>query len=75
MHARVTSLSGSPSEVDGGIENFRSNVVPYVRAEGKGAILLVDRASGNAVAITLREGATPVILLARLTGRPYQSPA
>jgi hypothetical protein len=55
MHARVTTLHGTPAEADGGIENFRTNVVPYVRDEGKGAILLVDRASGEAIAITLWE--------------------
>lgn len=53
MHARVTTISGSPSEADAGIENFRANVVPFTREEGKGAILLVDRQSGEAIAITL----------------------
>ena len=56
MHARVTSLSGSPADVDAGVANFRENVVPFTREEGgEGAILLVDRESGNAVAITLWE--------------------
>jgi quinol monooxygenase YgiN len=56
MHARVTSLSGSPDEVDAGIANFRENVVPFTREEGgKGALLLVDRSSGRAIAITLWE--------------------
>lgn len=53
MHARVTTISGSPSEADAGIDNFRSNVVPFAREQGKGAILLVDRQSGQAIAITL----------------------
>jgi hypothetical protein len=53
MHARVTTLAGSPAEVDAGIENFRTNVVPFARAEGKGSLLLVDRESGEAIAITL----------------------
>ena len=57
MHARVTSLAGSPADVDGGIANFRENVVPYVRDEGSGAILLVDRQTGKALAITLWEDA------------------
>jgi heme-degrading monooxygenase HmoA len=49
-------LSGSPDGVEGGIANFRENVVPFTREQGgKGAILLVDRESGNAVAITLWE--------------------
>lgn len=55
MHARVTSLSGSPADVDAGIANFRDAVVPFARAEGNGAILLVDRQTGKAIAITLWE--------------------
>jgi hypothetical protein len=55
MHARVTTLSGSPGEADAGIANFRENVVPYTKSDGKGAILLVDRSSGKALAITLWE--------------------
>ena len=55
MHARVTTISGSPAEADAGIDNFRANVVPWVREQGKGAILLLDRQSGEAIAITLWE--------------------
>ena len=56
MYARVTSLGGSPADVDAGVANFRENVVPFTREQGgKGAILLVDRESGSAVAITLWE--------------------
>lgn len=55
MHARVTTIAGSPADADAGIENFRANVVPFARDEGRGAILLVDRQSGEAVAITLWE--------------------
>lgn len=53
MHARVTTVSGSPESVDAGIEDFRANVVPFAREEGRGAILLVDRTAGEALAITL----------------------
>lgn len=54
MHARVTHISGSPDDVDAGIANFNENVVPFVRDEGgKGALLLVDRANGNGIAVTL----------------------
>jgi heme-degrading monooxygenase HmoA len=53
MHARVTTISGSPAEADAGIDNFRTNVVPFARDQGKGAILLLDRQSGEAIAITL----------------------
>ena len=55
MHARVTTLSGSPADVDSGIANFRENVVPFARDGGKGAMLLVDRQTGTALAITLWE--------------------
>ena len=55
MHARVTALSGTPGDVDGGITNFRDNVVPYTKEAGRGAILLVDRQNGKALAITLWE--------------------
>jgi hypothetical protein len=55
MHARVTTISGSPTEADAGIDTFRANVVPFTREHGKGAILLIDRQSGEAIAITLWE--------------------
>src|SRR5215210_782493 len=56
MNARVTSLSGSPADVDAGVANFRENVVPFTREQGgRGALLLVDRQTGNAIAITLWE--------------------
>jgi len=55
MHARVTTISGSPGEADAGIDNFRANVVPFAQEQGKGAILLIDRQSGEAIAITLWE--------------------
>jgi hypothetical protein len=57
MHARVSALSGSPGDVDAGIESFRQKVVPFAREhQGKGAILLIDRETGKALAITLWEG-------------------
>lgn len=55
MHARVTTISGSPAEADAGIDDFRTTTVPYAREHGKGAILLVDRQKGEAMAITLWE--------------------
>jgi quinol monooxygenase YgiN len=56
MHARVTSLDGSPDDVDNGIASFRENVVPFTKEQGgKGSILLTDRATGKAIAITLWE--------------------
>lgn len=55
MHARVTNLKGTPEDADRGIDDFRANVVPFAREQGKGAILLVDRENGEAIAITLWE--------------------
>ena len=55
MHARVTTLHGAPTDIDSGIDNFRSNVVPFAKEHGSGAILLIDRESGDALAITLWE--------------------
>jgi hypothetical protein len=55
MYARVTTLKGTPEDADSGIDNFRANVAPFAREQGKGAILLVDRESGEAIAITLWE--------------------
>jgi hypothetical protein len=55
MHARVTSIAGSAADVDAGTASFRANVVPYAREHGKGAILLIDREAGEALAITLWE--------------------
>jgi hypothetical protein len=56
MHARVTTLSGSAENADVGIENFRTGVVPFIHeGGGKGAILLVNRESGEAIGITLWE--------------------
>ena len=55
MYARVTSLSGSPTDVEAGIASFRESVVPFAREDGRGAILLIDRQTGKAIAITLWE--------------------
>src|SRR5262245_10905983 len=56
MYARVTELTGSPDDVDAGIADFRRDVVPFTHAQGgKGSILLVERATGRALAVTLRK--------------------
>ncbi len=56
MHARVTTISGSPEQAEQGIANFRDNVVPTIKEMGgHGGVLLIDRASGKAMAITLWE--------------------
>ena len=54
MHARVSTLSGSPDQAEVGISDFREKVVPWVKERGgHGGILLFDRATGKAVALTL----------------------
>ena len=57
MHARVTHITGATGEIDAGIDNFRDNALPGVQAEAgnRGAIMLVDRATGKGMAITLWE--------------------
>ena len=54
MHARVTMISGSPDQAEKGIASFRDNTVPAIKEMGgHGGILLIDRESGSAMAITL----------------------
>ena len=56
MHARVTTISGSPEQAEQGIAYVRDNVVPTIKdMGGHGGVLLIDRASGKAMAITLWE--------------------
>lgn len=56
MHARVSTLQGSPDRVDSAIEQFRSGLEALRDAPGhRGAALLVDRSSGKGVAVTLWE--------------------
>ena len=56
MHARVTHISGSPDQAEQGISSFRDDTIPAIKElGGRGGILLVDRESGNAMAITLWE--------------------
>ena len=55
MYARVSTIQGTPERVDEGIRSFRQQVLPGVQemVGCDGAILLVDRSTGKAVAITL----------------------
>lgn len=57
MFARVTSLAGAPERAGQGINNFREQVLPAARqlAGFKGAYLLMDRATGEAVSVTIWE--------------------
>jgi hypothetical protein len=54
MHARVTTISGSPEQAEQATASFRDSTLPAIReAGGRGGVLLIDRESGGALAITL----------------------
>jgi quinol monooxygenase YgiN len=57
VYARVTTVQGSPGKEEEGIQQFRDEVLPVVKAAGgcKGALLLVDRHSGKGLGISLWE--------------------
>ena len=57
MHARISHVAGTPENADQGIESFRSTTLPELKSQqgNRGAILLIDRASGKGMAITLWE--------------------
>jgi heme-degrading monooxygenase HmoA len=57
MHARISHVAGSPESADQGIESFRNSTLSELKTQdgNRGAILLIDRASGNGIAITLWE--------------------
>jgi hypothetical protein len=56
MHARVTTITGSPEQAEQGIASFRDDTLPAImEAGGSGGVLLIDRTSGKAMAITLWE--------------------
>jgi hypothetical protein len=54
MHARVSTISGSPDQADAGVADFRETVLPWIKEHGgRGGILLIDRQTGKAIAVTL----------------------
>jgi heme-degrading monooxygenase HmoA len=56
VHARLSYLEGSTDSLEAGVKSFREQVVPGVRENGgKAAYLLVDRATGKAIGVTLWE--------------------
>jgi len=49
-------ITGSPEQAEQGIASFRDNTLPAVKEMGgRGGVLLIDRESGKAMAITLWE--------------------
>jgi hypothetical protein len=55
MFARATRLEGSPDRLDDAIRQFREETLPAAQSEAgfSGGMLLADRASGAAMAVTL----------------------
>ena len=54
MHARVSTYAGSPDRLDEGIQAFERSTDTLRGLDGfEGGYLLVDRATGNALTITL----------------------
>ena len=54
MHARMSTLEGSPGEMDEGLRDVREHVLPLLKQqEGfKGFIALGNRQSGELIGIT-----------------------
>lgn len=57
MFARVTTVHGTPEKLDDGARMVQEQMMPLLQQQHgfKGAYLLVDRASGRALGITLWE--------------------
>lgn len=55
MYARVTVVEGSPDRIEAGIDAFNSQVLPAIKGvDGyKGAMLMVDRATGKGIGMSL----------------------
>jgi heme-degrading monooxygenase HmoA len=54
MHARMTTIQGSPDRLDAMAEQFEADVVPQIRELNgfEGYLLMGDRGDGRAMAIT-----------------------
>ena len=57
MFARTTRLEGSPDRLDEAIRQFRDQTLPAAQQQAgfAGGMLLADRSSGAAMAVTLWE--------------------
>jgi heme-degrading monooxygenase HmoA len=55
MHARVTALHLRPEKVDESVTLYQQQIVPVVKAQPgfQGIELLIDRATGNGVSVTI----------------------
>ena len=55
MYARHVTVHGSPDRIDEGVRSVRDHVLPVLQgcAGFKGQLLLIDRAKGEAIGISL----------------------
>ena len=55
MYARHVTVHGSPDRIDEGVRSVRDHVLPVLQgcAGFKGQLLLIDRATGEAIGISL----------------------
>ena len=55
MNARHVTVHGSPDRIDHAVQSVRDDVLPVLRecAGFKGQLLLIDRAKGEAIGISL----------------------
>jgi hypothetical protein len=55
MYARHVTVHGSPDRVDDAVQSLRTSVLPVLQgcAGFKGQLLLIDRAKGEAIGISL----------------------
>ena len=57
MHARMSTLEGSPEAMDEGLRDVREHVLPLLKQQERfeGFIALGNRQSGELIGITFRE--------------------
>lgn len=57
MYARISTLEGSPEQIDEGLDYVRENILPQIQQhEGfKGMIALADRETGKTLGLTFWE--------------------
>jgi heme-degrading monooxygenase HmoA len=57
MHARISTLEGSPDQIDEGLRYVRENVLPQLQQQDgfKGMAALADRQTGKTLGVTFWE--------------------
>ena len=55
MFARVLHVTGTPADIEAGVEVYRDQVLPYTRdvTGFRGYLVLLDREGGRAIALSL----------------------